>query len=409
MISLAEAQQVVLQHAHLQPDVSTAIEKSQGHVLATDVYSPLHVPPFNNSAMDGYAIHASPQTTYPCLLPIIGAATAGHVFADSLPVNTAIKIMTGAQVPPETTAVVPWEDTQSHVTSNQVEVLSLPRLGQHIRLAGEDFQAGTQVMARGQVLTPAAIGLLASLGLPEIPVYMPVRVAVLATGSELAPVTLQHLEPGQIRDSNSYTLAALIQQAGGVAKRYGIIADEPENMRQMLTLALTEADVLVTSGGVSVGEHDYVQEVLTQMGFQPVFWKVAIKPGKPILFGTLSGKLVFGLPGNPAAAVTGFEQLVRPAMRQMMGHRCLFKPSIQATLTQNIHHPGSGRMHLVRSDLQQVDGGWQVTPLPHQSSGNLLTVLRANAVVHVSHGLYTGQVVAVQALDWPETQTVKKS
>lgn len=400
MLTLAEAQQTVLTHAILQPGLRVPLDQSLNQVLASDIESPVAIPPFANSAMDGYAIHTTAQTDYPCQLPVIGTATAGHIFGEPLPPGQAIKIMTGAQVPSETTAVVPWEDTRPK--ANAIEILSQPHPGQHIRQAGEDFTQGTQLMRQGQILTPTAIGLLATIGLPEVWIYAPVKVGILATGSELLPVTAPVLEPGKIRDSNSYTLAALVQQAGGIVKRYGIVPDKPEQIERLLAQAITDVDMLITSGGVSVGEHDYVQEVLKNLGFEPVFWKVAIKPGKPILFGTLSQKLVFGLPGNPGAAVTGFEQLVWPALRKMMGHQQLFKPTLEATLTHAIAHPGGGRLHLVRCHLRQHLHGWEVTALPHQGSGNLFTVMQANAVVPVDTSIPAGQSVQVQVLTWPE-------
>lgn len=394
MIPLSEAQEKVFA-ALSAPPRSVPLAQAGGLVLAENLSSPEDSPLFDNSAMDGIAVRLgeADSLNFPLRRRLVGEVPAGRSWTQALGPDEAVRIMTGAPLPADAQAVVPIEELGQTDADGWVTVNAPVRLGQHIRRRGEEFRAGTPLLSAGMRLNPAAIGLLAACGKSDVRVYARPRVGILATGSELLPVHAA-LEPGKLRDSNSYTLAACVEEAGGEVLRYGILPDHPEAIRTQLERAFTECDLVLTSGGVSVGDYDFVQPILLEMGMDKHFWRVAIKPGKPVLFGTLAGKGLFGIPGNPASALAVFEALVRPALRQLMGHKTRFRPQLSGRLREAVAFSGP-RTHLMR--VIYADG--EITPLKGQGSAHLLSVSRANAILAVERSLAAGEQVSVWITD----------
>lgn len=388
MLRLEDAQQIVLNT--LEPHaVFLELSQASGRILAADVYSPQNSPLFDNSAMDGFALSEPYQSHY----RVVGNQPAGGTWSGELQAGEALRIMTGAEVPASASAVIPIEQIQTHTSDQgeEIQILVEVKTGQHIRRQGEEFKQGDLLLPAGTRLNPAAMGLLATIGMTRVSVYAAPRVAILATGSELLPPEAE-LTPGKLRDSNSETLAACVLEAGAIPVRFGILPDEPDAIRAGLTEAFQSCDLVLTSGGVSVGDYDYVQEILLDMGLEKKFWRVAIKPGKPVLFGTLSGKALFGIPGNPASALTVFEVLIRPLLRQLQGEQAQnrFRPTLTGCLLSPVKAAGD-RLQLMRVIYEQGE----ITPLKGQGSSNLLTVARANALLAVHRDYAAGEEVPI--------------
>ena len=285
-----------------------------GRITAADVSSPVQVPPFDNSAMDGYAVRLADLDAG--VLPVAGKAFAGNPFEGEWPANTCLRIMTGAPVPPGTEAVVMQE--QAEVTEQGVRFTAPVKAGQNIRRAGEDIEQGAVVLRAGVRLGAAELPLLASLGVTDVAVYEPLTVAVFSTGDELQPVGTP-LQPGQIYDTNRFGVRLMLEQLGCTVVDLGIIPDDPQALRKAFQQADAAADLVISSGGVSVGEADYTKTMLEELG-EIGFWKLAIKPGKPFAFGRLSNAWFCGLPGNPVSAALTFYQLVQPLLAKLAGH-----------------------------------------------------------------------------------------
>jgi molybdopterin molybdotransferase len=355
---------------------------AHGCVLAEDVASPLPLPPFDNSAMDGYAVRtadlagAGPDT--PVRLPVVGDIAAGTSGMYTVQPGLCVRIMTGAPLPPGADAVVPVEWTDGAV--NTVAIMRAPTVGAHIRRAGEDVNPGERVLAAGTHLGAPQIGLLAAVGRERVRVRPRPRVIVLSTGSELVePGTA--IAPGRIFDSNSYLLTGAVREAGGIAYRVGIVPDEPKLLLDTLEDQLIRADLVVTSGGVSVGAYDVVKEVLGQLGTVR-FSKVAMQPGMPQGFGTIGPDSVpfFGLPGNPVSTFVSFEVFVRPAMRRMLGVEPLQRPQVRARLKAPVQSPPGKRSYL-RGMLSVAEGSYVVEPVGGQGSHLLADLAAANALI----------------------------
>lgn len=394
MQPLEDAQKHILAHAKPVPGTLTPLEQAAGLCLAQDISSPHPMPPFDNSAMDGYALRQHAKNTY----QILDHVPAGQVSQVQLEAGQGVKIMTGAPVPESADTVVPIEVVQV-LDIHTIEVQEPPTSGQHIRRAGEEVAQNEVILKTGHRLHAGSIGLLASLGLGQVSVRHP-RVTVLATGSELLPLDAP-LEPGKIRDSNSPALATSLRAMGLSPEVKGIVEDSKDALEAALKVALENTNVLLTSGGVSVGDHDYVQELLLKLGMKKHFWKVGIKPGKPVLFGTLNQTLIFGIPGNPGSALTVFEYLIRPALRQMMGYQTLWRPQKTGVLSQDVK-PAHGRLHLMRVHYEDTSTGPVVTPLKSQGSSNLLTVSMANAILPVHRAYQAGEEVQIDCIFEPE-------
>ncbi|MGE0860448.1 MAG: gephyrin-like molybdotransferase Glp [Gammaproteobacteria bacterium] len=287
-----------------------------GRVLAAPIAAPFDVPAHTNSAVDGYAVRAADLPHEGTRrLRVIGSAFAGHPFAGSLGVGEAVRIMTGAAVPPGTEVVVMQEHALRH--GDEVEIDGAHKPGQNVRAAGEDMVRGQCALTAGRRLGPAELGVIASLGVGEVDVHRRVRVAYFSTGDELRSIG-ETLGPGEIFDSNRYTLFAMLTRAGAEILDLGVVRDRRELVEARFREAASIADVVITSGGVSVGEADYIREVLAALG-DVRFWKVSMKPGRPLAFGTLGAARFFGLPGNPVSVMVTFYQFVRPALEKMAG------------------------------------------------------------------------------------------
>lgn len=388
LISVAEARERVLAaFRRLEPEC-VSLAEALGRPLARALVSDIDIAPFDNSAMDGFAVRAQDTTgaaeTAPSLLSVIEEVPAGTVPTRHVGPHEATRIMTGAPMPQGADAVVKIEDTVPAPAGGDVAVRVPATPGQHVRLRGVDVGCGDEVLAVGEVFSPAATGLAASTGHVDVWVCRRPRVAILATGDEL--VEPSHVPgPGQIRDSNSYALAAQVSSAGGVPLRYEIVRDTEESVRGALQLAATQADVIVSSGGVSVGDYDVVRDVLQREG-QLDFWSIAMRPGSPVTFGEYAGVPFFGLPGNPTSGFVGFELFVRPALRLMQGFESLQRPTVTARVTHEVlKRPG--RTHFLRATLAKTPGdsevAYEVSPAGNQSSALLSVLHRANCLVVV--------------------------
>ncbi len=399
MIPLEDARARVLA-ALPEPQVERRLVRDAlGLVLATDVLSPSTVPPFDNSAMDGYAVRYEDLGNVPCVLEVSEDVAAGHVATGSVEPGRAIKIMTGAPLPAGADTVVKVEDTVPGDAS--VEILVRPELGSAVRRAGGDVAAGDLIFTSGDVLTARHLGVLAAVGVDRVEVYRPVRVAVLSTGDEVMPPDTLQLAPGQIRDSNRPLLVGLLTESGLDAVDYGIIRDDADALRSAFATAARECDAVITSGGVSMGEYDLVKQVLTELGGIEL-WKVAMQPAKPFAFGAIEGTPLFGLPGNPVSVFVAFEQFARPALLSMMGHRSLQRPLISATLAQDVHTDPEKTVFL-RVVVEPGPDGRIARLAGEQASNVLSATARADAFAVVPRGvaaLSAGDTVTLEMFRW---------
>ncbi|MFH1002788.1 MAG: gephyrin-like molybdotransferase Glp [Chloroflexota bacterium] len=412
MTSVEEAQERVLSHISTLPAEAQPLLNSAGQVLAEDVYSGINIPPLDNSAMDGYAVRAadtsgaSPMS--PRLLRVIDTVMAGAISRRRVTPGTAIRIMTGAPLPPGADSVVAFEETdedQRPGPSDETGVLAEVKAGLNVRYAGEDVATGTRVIRRGTVLRPSHIGVLASLGRHTVPVIRRPVVAVLATGDELVDIR-RPLPPGKIYNSNTYSVAALVRRYGGIPRLLGIARDTEKSLMTKLRQG-RDADMLVTTGGVSMGDYDKVKDVMAKEG-ELVFWKVHMKPGKPLAFGMITGDgttiPLLGLAGNPVSSMVGFELFVRPAMLKMMGKTNLGKPTVTARLEETITNR-DGRRVFARVIVERRDGQYFARLTGPQGSGILTSMTLANGLAVVPEDrarVEKGESVQVMMLDWDE-------
>lgn len=352
------------------------LQEALGRVLAETVVSPLDVPGHDNSAMDGYALRQADLGGGP--LRMIGTVFAGHPMTQTVGPGQCARIFTGAPLPPGTDTVV----MQEHVTvgaDGRIRVQREPKPGENVRRAGEDLRRGEKALAAGSVLRPAEMGLLASLGQAVVAVRRRPRVAMAATGDELVPLG-QPLGPGQIHDSNSYTLHGMLARLGVEVIDLGILRDDPVVLARVLGDAAGQVDALVTTGGVSVGDADHVTEVLRELG-EVHFWKIAMRPGRPLAFGRIGRAWFFGLPGNPVSVMATFHQIVQPALLRLMGRDPSMPLTVRARLQAGLKKK-PGRLEFQRGVLSQAEGGeLQVTSTGAQGSGMLHSMSRANCFI----------------------------
>ena len=380
MISIGQAQQLILEQTAVLPDEEVLLPQGLGRVIAEDVRAPRDMPSSDTSAMDGYAF--SHELLQSNLLKVVGFIPAGTARTFPVPPGNTVRIMTGAPVPPGCDTVVPIEDVE--VLGEEIRLKGDIRPGNHIRKRGEHLAAGRLAVPSGTPIRAQEIGMLASLGRSSLRVHGIPHVAVIATGDELVDVGSV---PGaaKIINSNSYCLGAQVAETGARATLLGIARDTRESTREKM-LAGLQADLVIISGGVSAGDKDHVKEVLEELGAEIIFWKVNMKPGKPVAFAMLNGKAVFALPGNPVAAMVGFEQFVRPALLKMMGHRRVFRTGIRAIAA----HPVTNRCDrphlLLASVTTSTDGHCRVATNGVQDSANLASTLAANALMLVAPG-----------------------
>ena len=344
-------------------------------ILAEEISSPLSVPPFDNAAMDGYAVRLA-DLAAGAPLPVAGKAFAGQPYEGEWPAGHCIRIMTGAPVPAGTEAVVMQEETQEG--ANGITFLATPFLGQNIRRRGEDLAEGSRVLASGLRLSPRELPLLASLDIATVTVRRPLKVAIFSTGDELKPVGTP-LAHGDIYDSNRYGVKAMLARMGIDCLDLGIIPDDPAQLRAAFIQADREADALITTGGVSVGEADFTKQLLEELG-EIGFWKLAIKPGKPFAFGRLPNAWFFGLPGNPVSAMVTFDQLVQPALAKLAG-QCFERPlQLQAIASEPLKK-APGRLDFQRGILTQGPNGLEVRSTGSQDSAVFSSLSRANCYI----------------------------
>ncbi|MDD2816065.1 MAG: molybdopterin molybdotransferase MoeA [Thiotrichaceae bacterium] len=371
-----------LQHIQMQlPVIDTCeyipLHEALGRVLAAPIISPRNVPAHVNSAMDGYAIMAADlPATGVQTLEVIGSAWAGKSFTDIVRRGQCVRIMTGAVMPVGTDTVVIQEHVE--VQGAQIRFMAGEKAGQNVRQAGEDLAIGQVVLEAGKYLNPAELGLLASLGFAEVQVKRRLRVAFFSTGDELCSVG-QTLGAGQVYDSNRYTLYGMLQRLAVDILDMGVVRDQHEALQQVLNTAAAQADVIISSGGVSVGETDFTKQVLSELG-QIHFWKIAMKPGRPLAFGSVQGRAFFGLPGNPVAVMVAFYQFVQPALRKMQGgtyENLLFKARSLSAFKKKL-----GRTEFIRARFEKAESGeWQVQRIGEQGSGILRSMSEANCFI----------------------------
>ena len=396
MLSVEEALDKILSYVHvLEPEEKPLLD-ALGQVLAEDVVAELAVPPLDNTAMDGYAVRAVDTTgagrESPVRLRVMGELAAGSVFPGSLTPGAAIRIMTGAPIPAGADAVVPFEDTDEPsgrefgTFAKPVEAVAIyhaVKSGDNVRNAGEDVRAGAQVLAKGTVLRAPHIGTLAMMGRATVKVIRRPVVAVLATGDELVPLG-EPLGPGQIHDSNTYSIAGLVKESGGIPKVLGIARDNVEALTTKIRSGL-DVDLLLTSAGVSRGDYDVVKDVLAREG-EIAFWTVRMKPGKPLAFGAFPGNRRrvphIGFPGNPVSSMISFELFARPAIGKMLGKAIRQRPTVRAVIEDRIRN-SDGRRVFARAVVSERDGRYYASLTGPQGSGILTSMTAANALVIV--------------------------
>lgn len=423
MISVEQALEKILGYVNILEEEEKPILDCMGQVLAEDIYSAINVPPLDNSAMDGYAVQSGDTrdagSQSPRLLSVIDTVAAGSISEREVVPGTAIRIMTGAPVPKGADSVVKFEDTDELLRRESAVDRQLPteigivcpaKAGLNIRRAGEDITKGSMVLSKGIVIRPSEVGVLASLGRSKVMVIRRPVMAILATGDELVELN-KPLPPGKIYNSNTYSVAALVQRYGGIPKILGIALDSEESLVAKIRQGL-DADMLITTGGVSKGDYDVVKDILAKEG-EITFWTVRMKPGKPLAFGTIRGDSKagkvrniphLGLPGNPVSSMVTFELFVRPSILKMMGKKNLAKPVVEAVLENSIVNT-DGRRVLARAVVSKRSGRYFAQLTGPQGSGILTSMSSANGLVIVPEDkekVVAGDVVQVMMLDWSE-------
>lgn len=413
-LTVQEALTAVLAAVSVLPAERVTLSQALGRVLAAPIVAQDNLPPFANSAMDGYALMAADVAgaagETPVTLRVVGDIAAGVAPAVQVEPGTAVRIMTGAPLPPGADAVVPVEDTdeawrqKERPLPSAIQVKRAVNSGDYLRLAGGDIQAGQVVLQVGHLIRPQEIGILASLGMAELRVVRRPQVGILATGDELIPVEAP-LQPGKIRNSNGYTQAAQVTALGAIPVSLGIARDTEDDVRARLQTGLdVGVDLFISSAGVSVGAYDVVKAVLEAAG-NVGFWRVRMRPGKPLAFGLYRGVPYLGLPGNPVSAMVSFERFARAAILKMGGHSRLERPQVQAELQQPLS--SDGRESYIRAVVKRgEDGRYLATPTGSQDSHMITSLVKANALLIIPEGtkqVEVDQTLTAWMLDWPET------
>lgn len=401
LTSLQDAQKIVLDAVHPLGLEKIGLLEVLGRVLGEDIVAARDNPPWDNSAMDGFAVryedikqeHAIGKAV---VLKVIEDVPAGKMATKTVGPGQAIRIMTGAPVPKGADTVLKVEDTEP--TPDSVKVFKPEPRGSNIRPQGEDVKKGECIIAKGAQIRPGEAGMLAILAKSFVFVYQRPRVAILSTGDELADLD-ERFNEEKIINSNSWGIAAAVQEAGGVPFLLGIAKDNPAALKEKIMHGLN-ADILVLSGGVSMGDYDFTKAVFKDLGAEMHFWKLAIRPGQPLAFGKIQGKLAFGLPGNPVSSMVTFEQLVRPAMLKMSGQRSYGRPVVQAEFQEKFSKR-TDRRHFLRGILTREGGVFKVRTTGDQGSGILTSMVKANCLIDIPQEiekLAPGDTVTVQIL-----------
>ncbi len=403
-LKISEAQRVIFESVAQLDVEQVPLEQSLGRVLAQDILANRDLPPYDVSAMDGFAVRSCDLAASPATLEIIEDIKAGDMPSRTVAAFQCARIMTGAPMPTGADAVIRVEDTQQ-ISANTVQITVTVKSGHDVRPKGENMRDGDVVLTAGTEITPGVIGVLATVKAATMQVYRRPRVAILSTGNELEAMT-DPVDPNKIPDSNTYALMAQVQVLGITPVILGIARDDPAELEQYLRLGLNY-DMLLVSGGTSVGVHDYVRPTIEKLGVSMKFWRVAMKPGHPLAFGVMhrtaksSESIVFGLPGNPVSSMVCFEEFVAPALRRMMGNPRLYR----RTVTARLAHPVKmrpGRTEFIRVQLSCDDAGYLASSTGTQSSGVLLSMARADGLLVMPSectGMKAGEQVTVQLLD----------
>ena len=403
-LKISEAQRIIFESVKVLDTEQVSLEQSLGRVLSDNILANRDLPPFDVSAMDGFAVRSTDLAAAPAIFKIVEDIRAGDMPTVTLLAGQCARIMTGAPMPPGADAVIRVEDTQE-ISANTVQIEVSVKSGHDVRPKGENMQSGDVVLPAGTEITPGVIGVLATVKAAQMQVYRRPRVAILSTGNELEAMN-DPVDPNKIPNSNSYALMAQVQALGIEPVLLGIARDDPVELEQYLLRGL-EYDVLLVSGGTSVGVHDYVRPTIEKLGVSMKFWRVAMKPGHPLAFGVMhrtakaSESFVFGLPGNPVSSMVCFEEFVAPALRRMMGNPRLYR----RTVTARLAHPVKmrpGRTEFIRVQLSSDEAGYLASSTGTQSSGALLSMARADGLLVMpadSTGMAAGDKVTVQLLD----------
>jgi molybdopterin molybdotransferase len=394
MLNIEEAQRTVFDEIFPLEVERAPLLQALNRVTSEDQIAPWDIPAADNSAMDGFAFASAGVKGN--RLKVTGFLPAGEVHEGSVAYEEAVKIMTGAPIPPGCDTVVPIEEVEDE--GEFITLKGAVKSGAHVRRHGEDIAVGEIVIPAGSLLRPQEIGMLSAMGRTSVAVYRRARVAILATGDELLEPGSTPV-PGKLIDSNSYSLAAQVIEAGGEPVLLGIAADTLKDSCDKIKAGMA-FDMLVISGGVSVGDHDYVKPAIEELGGSLTFWKVNMKPGKPLAFARLDEKPIFALPGNPVAAMVSFELFVRPAILKAMGHGKILRPTVTATLEGPAANKGN-RPHLMRGIVSKRDGRYFVSTTGNQSSGRLSSLVLGNALMKLPPEvtLPNGTQVPVMLLD----------
>ena len=407
MIAVEEALKTILTGCRPLGLEKVYILNARGRVIGEDIYAPHPVPAAANSAKDGYAVRACDtkdvKAGKPVALKVVETIAAGSVPRKTVKDGQAARIMTGAMIPKGADAVVRREDTVESDKTVLIKAAASP--GLEVRFTGEDVRKGERVIAAGSVLRPGHIGMLALLGKALVNVYQKPRVAILATGDELVDIEMNP-PTGKVVNSNSYALAAQVLDCGGIPVMLGIGRDKKEELVEKFQVA-RRSDVILSSGGVSVGDYDFVKDVMGDMGNAMHFWQVAMRPGKPLAYGAIDGVPLFGLPGNPVSVMVSFEQFVRPFLLKMQGHARIFRQMFTAISGQDIKK-SAGIKHFIRAVVQKEKGRYVARTTGEQGSGILKSMVTANAFIVLDENVSSvkkGEKVVLQLLDETLIQT----
>lgn len=390
MLTVTEARERILSHFKATATETVPLIESGSRILATDIRADGDYPPFDNSAVDGFALRSGDTSASPTTLSVVADIPAGSAPTVSLQAGQAARIMTGAQLPAGADCVIPVEETDFNnrnagtAAPKTITFMKQMKAGENVRTQGMDMRSGDIVMKHGRTLKPQDLGLLAALGIAKVIVHKKARVALLSSGDELLEVDAP-LEPGKIRDSNSYALAAAIVNAGADVIRLGVAKDTRESVTELLDKAASEnADLILSSAGVSVGAFDFIKEVIDANG-EMDFWKVNMRPGKPLAFGKYRGIPFIGLPGNPVSAFVGFEVFVRPALERLNGKMDGGRQTVKVRTEEEIE--SDGRESYLRAKIHTENGILSAALTGHQGSGNLLSLVQADALLIIPAGV----------------------